>query len=168
MASLIRLKQIESSSQLASAAGVGADFSASVIEIVSQSIVGVLPDGVVTSSAQIELLSASGYGQFTQSLNETLATDIELAVVSGAVATTIGILSSSFVTTASFNSYTQSFSSSIHLELSSSAANVTSISSSLDNRVDALEQFSSSLDQTYATDAEVEYTASNIIDQGEW
>jgi len=70
MANLIRLKQIESGSALQVSAEVGADFSASVNDIVSQSIqttfsasivqiitnnVGaVLPDGVISSSAQLD------------------------------------------------------------------------------------------------------------------
>lgn len=82
MATLIRLKQIESGSELQTSANVGADFSASVIEIVSQSIVGVLPDGIVSGSSQIELLSASGYAAFTESLNITYATDYEVYVTS--------------------------------------------------------------------------------------
>ena len=70
MANLIRLKQIESGDNLAIAAGVGADFSASVNEVVSQSIqttfsasivqiitnnvAAVLPDGVISSSTQLD------------------------------------------------------------------------------------------------------------------
>ena len=85
MASLIRLKQIESSSFLQQSADLGANFSQSVFNIVSESIVGVLPDGVVSSSVQIELLSASGYGEFTQSLDITYATDYELSVTSSII-----------------------------------------------------------------------------------
>ncbi len=155
MANLIRLKQIESGSALNTAAQVGTDFSASVNNIVSQSIettfsasivqiitnnVGaVLPDGVVSSSAQIELVSASGY--------EQLATDIEVSVVSSSVAASITILSNTYVTTASLNI----------------------VSASLDGRVTSLENFSTSLDLTYATDAEVYISQSNIsVDMGEW
>jgi hypothetical protein len=70
MANLIRLKQIESASAIEAAAVVGTDFSSSVNEVVSQSIqtqfsqsiitiitnnVGaVLPDGVISSSAQLD------------------------------------------------------------------------------------------------------------------
>jgi hypothetical protein len=155
MANLIRLKQIESASAIQTAAVVGADFSASVNEVVSQSIetqfsqsiitiitnnVGaVLPDGVVSSSAQIELVSASGY--------EQLATDIEVSVVSSSVAASINILSNTYVTTASLNI----------------------VSASLDGRVTSLENFSTSLDLTYATDAELAISQSNInVDMGEW
>jgi hypothetical protein len=82
MATLIRLKQIESGSALQTSADLGNDISASVINIVSQSIVGILPEGVVSGSPQIELLSASGYGAFTQSLDITYATDYEVYVTS--------------------------------------------------------------------------------------
>jgi len=82
MASLIRLKQIESSSFLEQAGQIGADFSQSVINVVSGEIVGVLPDGIVSASAQITLLDASGYGAFTESLNITYATDYEVFVTS--------------------------------------------------------------------------------------
>ena len=82
MASLIRLKQIESGSALQTSAELGTDFSQSVINIVSSSIVGVLPDNIVSSSAQITLLDASGYGAFTESLNITYATDYEVYVTS--------------------------------------------------------------------------------------
>ena len=76
MANFIRLKQIESGSALQTSAAVGTDFSASVNEIVSQSLettfsssiiniitnnVGaVLPDGVISSSAQIILGDTTG------------------------------------------------------------------------------------------------------------
>jgi hypothetical protein len=85
MASLIRLKQIESSSQLQTSANLGADFSQSVINIVQNEVVGFLPDGVVSSSAQITLLDASGYGAFTESLDITYATDYELAITSSII-----------------------------------------------------------------------------------
>jgi hypothetical protein len=137
MATLIRLKQIESSSALQTAASTGTDFSASVFEIIDGA-------GLISSSNQVSLVSASGYNQ--------LATDLEVSVISSSIAATIAIVATGtgFVTTASFNSYTESFSSSVT------------------NRVSNLESFSSSLDQTFATDAEVFYTSSNIIDQGEW
>lgn len=80
MATFIALKQIESGSALETAAGVGTDFSQSVIAIVSSSVVGVLPDGIISSSVQVQLMSAGDYGTFTSSLNTTYATDYELEV----------------------------------------------------------------------------------------
>lgn len=123
MASLIRLKQIESGSSLEQAADIGSDFSASVISIVEGEIVAVLPEGVVSSSVQVDLTNTTNY---------------------------------------------TTFSSSISIEFSGSNFITNTISSSLNTRVSTLEQFSGSLDDTYATDVEVEYTTSQIIDQGEW
>ena len=137
MASLIRLKQIESGSSLELAAGVGNDFSASVYEIIDGA-------GLISSSAQVSLVSASGYNQ--------LATDLEVSVISGSIAATIAIIATGtgFVTTGSFNSYIQSVSQSF------------SASSATHNA------FSSSLNSIYATDYEVYITSSQIIDQGEF
>lgn len=85
MATLIRLKQIESGSQLQTSANLGNDVSQSVINIISSSIVGILPDGLVSGSSQIELLSASGYNAFTESLNITFATDYEVFITSSLI-----------------------------------------------------------------------------------
>jgi hypothetical protein len=54
MAQLIQLKQIESSSALATAADVGSDFSQSVIDVVTGEVVGVLPSGVISGSTQLD------------------------------------------------------------------------------------------------------------------
>jgi hypothetical protein len=150
MASLIRLKQIESGSSLEQAASVGSDFSQSVIDIIQDNVAATLPEGVVSSSAQIDLVSASNYAGFVVQLDLTMSSDLETRVVSSSLAQTIGILSQTYVTTGSFNSYTQSFSSSVT------------------TRVSNLEGFSSSLDATFATDYEVYITASHILDQGEF
>ena len=150
MASLIRLKQIESGSSLELAAGVGADFSQSVIDIIQDNVAATLPEGVVSSSAQINLVSASNYAGFVVQLDLTLSSDLETRVVSSSLAQTIGILSQTYVTTGSFNSYTQSVSQSF------------SASSATHN------EFSSSLNSVYATDYEVYITSSQIIDQGEF
>ena len=150
MASLIRLKQIESGSSLELAAGVGADFSQSVIDIISGEVVGFLPDGVISSSIQVNLNDASGYDAFVVQLDTSMSSDLERQVVSASLAATIGVLSNTYVTTGSFNSYTQSVSQSF------SASSVT------------FNQFSSSLNDIYATDYEVYITSSQIIDQGEF
>jgi hypothetical protein len=81
MASLIRLKQIESSSGLINAANIGVDINNSVISIVSSSLNGTL---------------------------SLIATDIEVAAISASIAAT----EKGFVTTGSFNTYTQSVSQS--------------------------------------------------------
>jgi hypothetical protein len=95
MANLIRLKQIESGSQLSTAASVGQDFSQSVFEIIDGA-------GLISSSAQVLLISASGYNQ--------LATDLEVSVISSSIAATISVVAAGtgFVTTGSFHAYTSS------------------------------------------------------------
>ena len=143
MASLIRLKQIESGSSLELAADVGADFSASVYEIIDGA-------GLISSSAQVNLVSASNYAEFVVQLDVTMSSDLERQIVSSSLAQTIGILSQTYLTTGSFNSYTQSVSQSF----SASSATHT--------------QFSASLNSVYATDYEVYITSSQIIDQGEF
>ena len=143
MANLIRLKQIESGSALSTAALVGQDFSASVFEIIDGA-------GLISSSAQVNLVSASNYAGFVVQLDLTMSSDLETRVVSSSLAQTIGILSQTYLTTGSFNSYTQSVSQSF------SASSTT------------FNQFSSSLNDIYATDYEVYITSSQIIDQGEF
>ncbi len=54
MAQLIQLKQIESSSALATAAEVGSDFSQSVIDVVTGEVVAVLPSGIISASSQLD------------------------------------------------------------------------------------------------------------------
>jgi hypothetical protein len=148
MANLIRLKQIESGSQLQASAEVGADFSQSVINIITSEVTAVLPDGVVSSSAQIFITGTIGY--------DDIATDIEVAVISSSLSASQVLISSSI-------------SSSIATTLSGSLSSITILSSSVNNRLDSLELFSSSLDNTFATDAELALSQSNIdIDMGEW
>ena len=93
MANLIKLKQIESGSNLATSAQIGQDFSSSVTTILSQSLEtvfsqsivniivnnvnAVLPDGIVSSSAQISNILLP-LNQFTASLNSVYATDFEV------------------------------------------------------------------------------------------
>ena len=147
MATFIRLKQIESGSALTTAASTGTDFSASVQNAVSQSlqtslsqsiinvivnnVEAILPEGVISSSAQVNLSLASGNISSSQIVGEILADSIDFAdvvnkptLVSGS-AQVIGILNS-------------------------------------------LNQFTGSLNDTYATDAELTTTSSLIVDQGEW
>ena len=101
MANLIRLKQIESGSQLSTAASVGEDFNQSVFEIIDGA-------GLISSSAQVNLVSASNYAEFVVQLDVTMSSDLETRVVSSSLAQTIGILSQTYLTTGSFNSYTSS------------------------------------------------------------
>ena len=79
MANLIRLKQIESGSQLSTAATVGQDFTASVFEIIDGA-------GLISSSAQVTLLDASGYNAFVATLDiNGIATDTEVYVTSSQI-----------------------------------------------------------------------------------
>lgn len=79
MASLIRLKQIESGSALQSSADIGANLSQSVISIVTGEIESVLPVGTVSSSTQIVDILIP-LNQFTSSLDLTFATDSEVYI----------------------------------------------------------------------------------------
>jgi len=60
MANLIRLKQIESGSNLTAAAGAGAEFSASVINVVTGEI-GVLLDGATLNNVTIGTANSDRY-----------------------------------------------------------------------------------------------------------
>jgi hypothetical protein len=106
MANLIRLKQIESGSNLATSAQIGQDFSSSVTTILSQSLEtvfsqsivnvivnnvnAVLPDGVVSSSAQIVSILLP-LNQFTASLDNTYATDFEVNVSQSNLIIDVGV-----------------------------------------------------------------------------
>lgn len=147
MATFIRLKQIESGSALQTAAQTGTDFSASVQNAVSQSLQtelsqsiinvivnnvnAVLPEGVISSSAQINISDTTGSLTGSRVVGGTQASSVDYdnilnkpTIVSGSEQV-IGILSS-------------------------------------------LNQFTSSLNDTYATDVELSVTSSLIVDQGEW
>jgi hypothetical protein len=79
MANLIRLKQIESGSALTDAAAAGTNFSQSVINVITGEVQAALPDGIVSSSAQV-LDILNPLNQFTASLGDTFATDYEVYV----------------------------------------------------------------------------------------
>jgi hypothetical protein len=90
-------------------------------------------------------------GGFIPAINTAVATSINTNLSSSITSIVNTALSvSAFVTTGSFNSYTQSVSQSF----SASSATHT--------------QFSASLNSVYATDYEVYITSSQIIDQGEF
>ena len=142
MANLIRLKQIESGSALNTAASVGQDFSQSVFEIIDAA-------GLISSSVQVNVLQTTNFSGFSSSISTSFAdVYMELASITGSIESGL--------------------SASVATSFSQSNAIFTQFSSSLDTRVDALESFSSSLDNGFATDAELTLTSSQIIDQGEW
>ncbi len=155
MANLIRLKQIESGSSLQTSAQIGTDFSASVNNIVSQSIettfsasivqiitnnVGaVLPDGVISSSAQIVLGDTTGQLSGSRVIGDIAATSVNYEDI-------IGLPT-----------------------LVSGSEQVIDILIPLNQHSASINQFTASLDSTYATDVEVYVSQSNInIDMGEW
>jgi hypothetical protein len=148
MANFIRLKQIESGSALQASAQVGTDFSASVNEIVSQSLettfsasivniitnnVGaVLPDGVISSSAQVILQQTTGLLSGSKVIGDIAATSVNYEDI-------IGLPT-----------------------LVSGSIQVVDI-------LEPLNQFTASLDNTFATDVELATTTSNLnVDMGEW
>jgi len=171
MANLIRLKQIEGSTELAAAVTAGnaisqsggsfaeavnnavsqsleTSLSASIINIITNNVGATLPAGVVSGSSQIYISGTIGYND--------IATDIEVAVISSSLSASQVLISSSI-------------SSSIATTLSGSLYSITILSSSVNTRLTNLESFSSSLDNGFATDAELTLSQSNInIDMGEW
>jgi hypothetical protein len=157
MASLIRLKQIESGSALQTSAEIGTDFSQSVIDIIQDNVAATLPDGVVSGSSQIFITGTIGYND--------IATDLEVAVISSSLSASQVLISSSI-------------SSSIAATLSGSALSVTALSQSVSTSLNIIttsytttasfHSYTASLGDTFATDIEVYLTASNIIDQGEF
>ena len=180
MANLIRLKQIEGSTQLEAAISAGnaisasggnfavavsnavsqsleTSLSASIINIITNNVGAALPAGVVSGSSQIYISGTIGYND--------LATDLEVAVVSASISSSQALISSSI-------------SASIATTLSGSVLSITALSQSVSASLRAIttsytttssfHSYTSSLGDTFATDVEVYLTASNIIDQGEF
>jgi hypothetical protein len=99
---------------------------------------------------------------FSSSLDDTFATDDELAGVEMQLLDDINTR----LLTSSFNSYTSSNDfrmDAVELETGDLRTTLNSYTSSTDNRIGDLENFSSSLDATFATDAELESATSSII-----
>jgi hypothetical protein len=168
MATLIRLKQLESGSFLNTAATIGQDFSQSVVDIVEGEIVAFLPDGVVSSSAQINVRQTTNFVEFSSSILNSFG-DIytELASITGSIES--GLSASVATSFSQSNVIFTQFSSSVNNQISASSANTLNISTSVNSRLVNLESFSSSLDNTFATDAELAVSQSNInIDMGEF
>lgn len=166
MASLIRLKQIESGSELTTAANVGTDFSGAVYEIIDGA-------GLISSSAQVDLVQASNYDGFVVQLDMTMSSDLEASVISASISQSLVILSQTYVTTASLNTLSSSIATSLSASeaeqsilsgaISTTIANLSSsfdttidnLSSSINNRflgiesiTASFESFSSSIDNT--------------------
>ena len=139
MANLIRLKQIESGSALGTAAQVGNDFSQSVINVITSEVGAVLPEGVISSSAQVVLSDTTGSLTGSRVVGGTQASSIEYQNI--------------------LNRPT----------LVSGSSQVIDILNPLNQHSASINQFTTSLDNTFATDAELTLSQSNInIDMGEW
>jgi hypothetical protein len=156
MASLIRLKQIESGSSLQDAADIGQDFSSSVYEIIDGA-------GLISSSAQVDLVQASNYDGFVVQLDLTMSSDLERNIVSASISQSVALLSQTYVTTASLNTLSSSFavtdSQSLYLiGLLSSSVQATSgdFSSSVAS------QFSSSYATIYSISSSMNTTINNL------
>jgi hypothetical protein len=156
MASLIRLKQIESGSSLEQAAEVGSDFSGAVYQIIDGA-------GLFSSSVQVDLVEASNYDGFVVQLDMTMSSDLEASIISSSISQSVALLSQTYVTTASLNQLSSSlavtdsqslyligllsssvqattgdFSSSVASQFSSSYATIYSISSSMNTTINNL------------------------------
>ena len=139
MANLIRLKQIESGSFLNTAATIGQDFSQSVVDIIIGEVTAVLPDGIISSSAQIVLGDTTGQLSGSRVIGDIAATSINYEDI-------IGLPT-----------------------LVSGSAQIIDILIPLNQHSASINEFTSSLDNTFATDAELALSQSNInIDMGEW
>jgi hypothetical protein len=139
MANLIRLKQIESGSFLNTAATIGQDFSQSVVDIIIGEVTAVLPEGVISSSAQIVLGDTTGQLSGSRVIGDIAATSINYEDI-------IGLPT-----------------------LVSGSAQIIDILIPLNQHSASINQFTASLDNTFATDAELAFSQSNIdIDMGEW
>lgn len=180
MANLIRLKQIESGSALQASADAGSDFSQSVINIITSEVQAVLPNGVVSSSAQIVLSQTTGSLTSSRLDGSITADSIDFdnitglpTLVSGStqiiLGDTTGQLTSSKlvgdITATSVN-----YGGIIGLPtLVSGSSQIISILEPLNQHSSSINEFTASLDNTYATDAEVYISQSTInIDMGEW
>lgn len=139
MANLIRLKQIESGSALQTSAEIGTDFSQSVVNIVTQNVEAVLPEGVISSSAQVVLSDTTGSITGSRVIGGTQASSIEYSNI--------------------LNKPT----------LVSGSNQIIDILIPLNQHSASINEFTASLDNTFATDIELAVTTSNLsIDMGEF
>jgi hypothetical protein len=139
MATFIRLKQVESGSFLNTAAEIGQDLSQSVVNIITGEVVAVLPEGIISSSTQIVLGDTVGQLSGSRVIGDIVATSINYEDI-------IGLPT-----------------------LVSGSEQITDILIPLNQHSASINQFTASLDNTFATDAELAISQSNInVDMGEW
>jgi hypothetical protein len=153
MASLIRLKQIESGSSLEQAANVGSDFSSSVYEIIDGA-------GLISSSAQVILQQTTGQLSGSKIVGDIQATSVDYTNVLNKPTLVSG---SSQIDATSTTNWTTGIKSQLN------SNTVVSGSTQVIGILSSLNQFTASLDNTFATDAELAVTTSNLsIDMGEF
>jgi hypothetical protein len=153
MASLIRLKQIESGSSLEQAANVGSDFSSSVYEIIDGA-------GLISSSAQVILQQTTGQLSGSKIVGDIQATSVDYTNVLNKPTLVSG---SSQIDATSTTNWTTGIKSQLN------SNTVVSGSTQVVGILSSLNQFTASLDNTFATDAELAVTTSNLsIDMGEF
>ena len=139
MATFIRLKQVESGSFLNTAAEIGQDLSQSVVNIITGEVVAVLPEGIISSSTQIVLGDTTGQLSASRVIGNIVATSINYEDI-------IGLPT-----------------------LISGSEQIVDILIPLNQHSASINQFTASLDNTFATDAELAISQSNInVDMGEW
>jgi len=116
-----------------------------------------IPAGIVSGSSQIDITATTGYSTFSgavattiSNLGSTYATDAELSSVSGAFATTVANLGSTYATDAELSSVSGAIVSTIN-NLGSTYAT----DSELNTVSGAFATTIGNLDNTYATDASV-------------
>ena len=163
MASLIRLKQIESGSALQTSAEIGTDFSQSVIDIIQDNVAATLPEGVISSSVQVDLVQASNYDGFVVQLDMTMSSDLEASIISSSISQSVALLSQTYVTTASLNTLSSSLantdSQSLYL-ISLLSSSVQAITGDFSSSVAS--QFSSSYTTIYSISSSIDTTINNL------
>jgi hypothetical protein len=137
-------------------------------QLTASQYIGII-DGVpfyASGSKSLVLLSSSGNEVINLEGNiSNFSASVALAfsASNASIQSVTGDFSSSVATSFSASAYNLAIlSASVATSFSASAANVTSLSTSVDSRLDSLESFSSSLDDTFATDLAVTVISQSI------
>jgi hypothetical protein len=137
-------------------------------QLTASQYIGII-DGIpfyASGSKSLVLLSSSGNEVINLEGNiSNFSASVALAfsASNASIQSVTGDFSSSVATSFSASAYNLAvLSASVATSFSASAANVTSLSTSVDSRLDSLESFSSSLDDTFATDLAVTVISQSI------
>jgi len=137
-------------------------------QLTASQYIGII-DGIpfyASGSKSLVLLSSSGNEVINLEGNiSNFSASVALAfsASNASIQSVTGDFSSSVATSFSASAYNLAvLSASVATSFSASAANVTSLSTSVDSRLDSLESFSSSLDDTFATDLAVSVISQSI------